>query len=106
MRTEPQALTVKQAPPGSLGSRIAEARRASGLTQEQLGQGMGADGSDLGKGAVSSWEVDRTQPSAMQIARLADRLHVSTEYLLRGREWDSTERRGKPAQPATDKKAA
>lgn len=72
----------KQAPPATLGARIAAARRAAGLTQDQLGQGMGPEGSDLGKGAISSWEVDRSQPGAAQVAILASRLGVSADYLL------------------------
>lgn len=72
----------KAAPPATLGARIAAARRAAGLTQDQLGQGMGPDGADLGKGAISSWEVDRSQPGAAQVAILASRLGVSADYLL------------------------
>lgn len=92
MRTDtPESVTaaMQSVPPATLGARIAAARRAAGLTQEQLGQGLGSDGSDLGKGAISSWEVDRSQPSAGQVTRLAERLHVTTDYLLRGIGWDS-----------------
>lgn len=78
MTTEAPTFT----PPATLGARIAASRRALGLTQDQLGQGMAADGGDLGKGAVSSWEVDRSQPSASQIAILAVKLKVSGDYLL------------------------
>jgi transcriptional regulator with XRE-family HTH domain len=93
MRMEPAFLGLPADTPATLGGRIAAARRAKGLTQEQLGQGMALDGSDLGKAAVSAWEVDRNQPAGLQVAKLADRLHVSTEYLLRGRQWNGVERR-------------
>jgi HTH-type transcriptional regulator, cell division transcriptional repressor len=83
MNTAASAASREPTPqPTTLGSRIAAARRASGLTQEQLGIGLGPDGSDLGKGAVSAWEVDRSQPSAQQIALLASRLGVSADSLL------------------------
>jgi transcriptional regulator with XRE-family HTH domain len=82
MHTTASNQSQQPEPPATLGARIAAARRAVGLTQEQLGQGMGPEGSDLGKGAISSWEVDRSQPSAAQVALLASRLGVSADYLL------------------------
>jgi transcriptional regulator with XRE-family HTH domain len=59
---------------------------------------MGPDGRDLGKGAVSSWEVDRAQPSAAQLALIALRLGVSADFLLgltspKSEPWDGVERR-------------
>jgi transcriptional regulator with XRE-family HTH domain len=66
----------------TFGSRLAEKRKAAGLTQEQLGVGMAADGGDIGKGGVSSWEVGRTLPSAHQIARICERLKCSADDLL------------------------
>lgn len=95
MSTETSPLGPETGIPATLGGRIAAARREAGLTQEQLGQGIEVDGSDLGKACISSWEVGRSQPSAALVARLADRLNVSTEYLLRGREWNGAERRNK-----------
>jgi transcriptional regulator with XRE-family HTH domain len=80
MRTESLPHSTREA--DTLGSRIAAARRAAGLTQEQLGIGMAPDGSDLGKGAISSWEVDRSQPSSLQLVRLAARLNTTPNDLL------------------------
>lgn len=66
----------------TLGERLARLRRAAGLTQEQVGVGLGADGRDLGKGAVSCWEQNVSQPSARQVRQLCERLGVSADYLL------------------------
>lgn len=66
----------------SFGARLAAKRKARGLTQEQLGEGMAADGTDVGKGAVSSWEVSRTVPSTSQLLKLCQRLNCSADELL------------------------
>ena len=66
----------------TFGSRLAAARRKACLTQEQLGEGLGQDGADLGKGAISSWEVNRTEPSATQLRLLCQRLGISANDLL------------------------
>lgn len=66
----------------SFGSRLADRRKAAGLTQEQLGEGLAADGGNVGKGAISSWEVGRTAPSAAQIPKICERLGCSADDLL------------------------
>lgn len=66
----------------SFGSRLAARRKAVGLTQEQLGEGLAADGGNVGKGAVSSWEVGRTVPSATQLPKICERLKCSADDLL------------------------
>lgn len=62
------------------GPRLAAARKAAGLTQEELGVAVG-----LGKGAISSWETGRTQPDACQVAAISLRLGVSADHLLYGK---------------------
>lgn len=66
----------------AFGARLAALRTAAGLTQEQLGKGMAPDGGDLGKGAVSAWEVGRTTPSAAQIPKLCEILGCSPADLF------------------------
>lgn len=66
----------------TFGERLAEAREAAGLSQEELGRGMKPDGGDLGKGAVSAWETDRSQPTAEQLRRICQRLSVGPAALL------------------------
>jgi len=60
--------------------RIAAARRAAGLTQEQLGERVGVT-----RQAVSKWEAGTAMPDALTAARLCDALDVSADYLLLGK---------------------
>ena len=62
--------------------RLRAARQAANLTQAQLGEGLGKEGADLGKGAVSSWEVGMSTPSPHQLALICRRLGVSADRLL------------------------
>jgi transcriptional regulator with XRE-family HTH domain len=77
----------------TFGARLAAKRRAAGMTQDQLGEGLGPDGSNVSKGAVSAWEVDRTQPSAVQITRLCEKLKCSADELLGIKLGDTGQRR-------------
>lgn len=61
----------------SFGARLAAARIAAGKTQGEVGEVAGVSGA-----AVSAWEVNRTQPSATQLACVCDLLKVSADYLL------------------------
>ena len=45
--------------------RIAQMRKAAGLTQEQLGELVG-----VSRQAVSKWESGQTVPDALTVARL------------------------------------
>lgn len=65
----------------SLGSRIAIARRAAGLSQEKLGEAIG-----VSKGAVSYYESNTNRPAYDKLEAIADRLGVSQGYLLTGDE--------------------
>ena len=64
-----------------LKDRIAAVRKAAGLTQEQLGELLG-----VSRQAVSKWESGQTTPDASTIAALCEKLHVSADYVLLGRE--------------------
>ena len=66
-----------------LKDRIAAVRKAAGLTQEQLGELLGVT-----RQAVSKWESGQTTPDAATIAALREKLHVSADYLLLGRQAD------------------
>jgi transcriptional regulator with XRE-family HTH domain len=63
--------------PESFGARLAAARLTAGKTQGEVGEVAGVSGA-----AVSAWEVDRTQPSAKQLASVCNLLRVSADYLL------------------------
>ena len=64
-----------------LKDRIAAVRKAAGLTQEQLGELLGVT-----RQAVSKWESGQTTPDAATIAALCEKLHVSADYVLLGKE--------------------
>jgi transcriptional regulator with XRE-family HTH domain len=53
------------------------ARRAAGLTQQQLADMIGASVKTLG-----GWEVGTSEPSLKMVATLADKLNVTVDYLL------------------------
>lgn len=72
--------------------RIAAARRAAGLTQEQLGELVGVT-----RQAVSKWEAAQAVPDALTAGKLCDALNVSADYLLLGKE--ETEGTGTAAPP-------
>ena len=62
----------------SIGSKLAQARRAVNLTQEQLAERLGVT-----RQAVSRWESDAAYPETDKIIRMAKLLNVSCDYLLR-----------------------
>lgn len=63
----------------SLGSDIATARTAAGLTQTQVGVALG-----LGQGVVSKWEKNRQRPTVDHLVPLAKLLRVSVNQLFVG----------------------
>ncbi len=66
--------------PEDLGSRIAQQRRAQGLTQIQIAERMG-----VSPQAVSKWERGLACPDLTFLDELADLLHIGIEELLTGR---------------------
>ena len=62
----------------SIGSKLAQARKAANLTQEQLAERLGVT-----RQAVSRWESDAAYPETDKIVRMARLLNVSCDYLLR-----------------------
>jgi transcriptional regulator with XRE-family HTH domain len=64
----------------ALGARIAAARRAAGLTQQELAALIGSD-----TGTVSRWERGRRNPRKTTILAVASVLNV-TASALRGED--------------------
>ena len=60
--------------------RLAAARKAVGLSQEQLGERL-----DVTRQAVSKWESGKATPDVLTAARLCEVLHISADYLLLGK---------------------
>src|SRR5688500_17535326 len=61
------------------GQRFREARKAVQMTQERLAKQLG-----LVKQSISFWETGRWMPEPHLLARAAQRLEVSTDWLLLG----------------------
>lgn len=67
------------------GTIIKKLREKQGLSQEELGDIVGV--SDK---TVSSWEINRTEPKMGIVQRLADYFKVTTDYLIKGEENNSS----------------
>lgn len=61
----------------SLSERLAAARKAVGLTQEEAGYQIGTD-----RKTISGYETGYRQPSNDVLVKFAKTYHVSTDYLL------------------------
>ena len=63
----------------TFGDRLALAREAQNLTQEQLARRLG-----LRTPTIANWECDRSEPRANRLQMLAGFLNVSMGWLLTG----------------------
>lgn len=63
----------------TFGDRLAGAREAAGLTQEQLAKRLGVRLS-----SVRAWEEDSAEPRANRLQMMAGMLNVSLRWLLTG----------------------
>ncbi len=68
----------------SFGTRLAAVRKERGLTQQELGRGLGTDGADASKSVVYGWEKDQHYPRVDQLILICRKLHCSADYLLFG----------------------
>ena len=59
------------------GKRLAQARKFSGFTQEELAKRL-----DVSKGSVAMWETDKREPSLLTIKKLSVLLNHSVDWLL------------------------
>ncbi|WP_294551431.1 helix-turn-helix transcriptional regulator [uncultured Pseudoflavonifractor sp.] len=69
-----------------LNERIAAARRAAGMSQEQLGEALG-----VSRQAVSKWESGQTKPDLEAVSKMCELFHLSADYLLLGKEGNKTD---------------
>lgn len=58
------------------GSRLREARKKAGLTQQQLADAVGVDRKSIG-----NYETGATQPTSANVQRLADAVNVSLQWV-------------------------
>lgn len=66
------------------GQRLAAKRQAKGLTQADLGVGLGTDGENASKSVVWGWEKNQHYPRVDQLRLICDRLGCSADYLVNG----------------------
>jgi DNA-binding XRE family transcriptional regulator len=77
---EAAAMAVDRAE--TFGDRLRSIRRDVGMTQSELGKGLGLAGDDAGKATVSHWETNRHAPNLDQLVMICRRLDVSADRLL------------------------
>jgi transcriptional regulator with XRE-family HTH domain len=65
----------------NIGKRMRERRKELNLTQEQLARALGVTPQH-----ISVIEQDKRAPSLSSLARLAEELGVTTDYLITGKE--------------------
>lgn len=65
---------------GTLGSRIAEARKSKGYTQEEFSDLLGVTPQ-----AVSKWENDLSCPDILTLPKISELLEISIDELLTGK---------------------
>ena len=73
--TDPESVAGTE----GVATRIREARRALGLTQDELARRIG-----VSRSAIAQWETDRTGQVRANLARVAAVLGVSIGYLITG----------------------
>ena len=73
----------------SLGNKLADARRAKNLTQEQLAEKL-----EVTRQAVSRWESGAAWPETDKLVRMAQILEVSCDYPLQ----DGVDEKGNPVK--------
>jgi transcriptional regulator with XRE-family HTH domain len=73
------ATTKTQNSKVAFGKRLTAAREAKELTKEKLGKVVGVHHSQIGR-----YEKGEASPSAEVLKKMANALHVSTDYLMNG----------------------
>jgi transcriptional regulator with XRE-family HTH domain len=68
------------------GARLREKRKQKGLTQEQLGQGLGTNGENCSKSVVYGWEKEQHYPRVDQLYLICEKLGCSADAIMFGRE--------------------
>ena len=84
----------------TFGDRLAGAREAAGLSQEQLAKRLG-----VRLTSIQSWEDDASEPRANRLQMMAGMLNVSIRWLLTG-EGEGVEGPGQPGTLTDDAQTA
>lgn len=65
----------------TFGDRLRKLREEKKMNQQELADFMGKSN----KTVISSWELNKNQPTLQEIEKLADYFQTSTDYLIRGK---------------------
>lgn len=65
----------------TFGDRLKKLREEKKMNQQELADFMGKSN----KTVISSWELNKNQPTLQEIEKLADYFQTSTDYLIRGK---------------------
>lgn len=65
----------------NLAQRLQDLRKNAGYSQEEVAERL-----DVSRQAVSKWESGQGNPEVENIIKLAEIFHVSTDFILLGRE--------------------
>lgn len=69
----------------SVSKQLIHLRKLKGVSQEELAAMM-----NVTRQSVSKWETEASWPDSEKIMQLSEVFGVSTDYLLKGKEGDST----------------
>ena len=76
-KTPYEVTTIKEVVIMTFGEKLKEARKESGLSQEQFAEKM-----NVSRSAVAKWETDKGMPDVNNLKIMAQLLNVSVDYLL------------------------
>lgn len=62
-----------------IGSKIKQARKDAGVTQEDAAEALG-----VSRQTISNWENEKTYPDIISVLKMSDLYQVSLDYLLKG----------------------
>lgn len=62
-----------------IGKKIQNARKESGMTQEQVAEYLG-----VSRQTISNWENEKSYPDIISVIHMSDLYHVSLDVLLKG----------------------
>lgn len=69
----------------AFGEILSNLRKVKGLSQEQLGAELG-----LTRQTISKWELNQSTPDLDYLVRLSDFFGVSTDFLIKGEQFNNT----------------
>lgn len=69
-----------------IGSKLKEARKACGMTQEDVADSLG-----VSRQSISNWENSRTFPDIISVVKMSDLYEISLDVLLKDQEENQKE---------------